>query len=207
MTTIDIINLISSIASLTLSVIAIWLSLYFYNQTKTSERNVSDSLSSIKSQTDTLQKLTARWMDRLTRYATDSSSYDSTLTQLIEVIKIIPGQNNIHLPQLESKIEDLTQEAISGYIGMHHYCAIANVVAQAHLPKLMDYDPTSEAHELIKNLLDNSFNTFNYLNDLLSEVDSKRIKVSSISSWYDMTNDFWKGSVKNANQVFEDAAA
>lgn len=202
MTSLDIINLISSIASLILSILAIWLSLYFYNKSKNTETNVSENLSAIRAQTDTLQKLTARWMDRLTKHATDTTSYDTTLTQLIEVIKIIPTGSN--LPQLQSKIEEMTQEAISGFIGMHYYCAVSNVLAQSQLPSTENFDPTSEAHNLTKTLLDNSHQTFFYLDDILNRVDISRIDASPIGTWFKTTEDFWKGSVKNATEVFQD---
>lgn len=86
----EAINLASSIASIILAVIAIGMSVYFYTQSKNTETKVESSLESIKAQTDTLQKLTGKWMDRLTKYVTDSNPYDQTFIHIISALKELP---------------------------------------------------------------------------------------------------------------------
>jgi hypothetical protein len=78
---VDFITLINTAVGITSLVVsfffggfAIWLSMHFYTKAKDTEREVSNSLESIKAQTDTLQKLTARWMDRFTRHATEPAN-------------------------------------------------------------------------------------------------------------------------------------
>ena len=101
-------------------------------------------------------------------------------------------------------MDKLTQEAVSGYIGMYYYTAVANVFAQAHLPHITTFNPTIEIHNLIKTTLDNSFTTFEYLDNLLDGLDKNMIDINPISSWYYTTKQYWKNSVKNATDVFNE---
>jgi hypothetical protein len=67
----EIINLVASLASLILAVLAICLAVYFYTQSKNTETNVSGLLEGIRAQTDCLQKIVGRQMGQLIRGVTD----------------------------------------------------------------------------------------------------------------------------------------
>jgi len=69
-------NLAAAIASIVLAVVAIGLSIFFWMKGKDTETRVATALEGIRSQTDALQKLTGRWMDRFTRYATEPKPAD-----------------------------------------------------------------------------------------------------------------------------------
>ncbi len=94
MSILDLVNLISSIASLILSIIAIWLSLYFYKESKNNEQNVNNALSEIKIHTATLEKLTGKWLDRLTRFVTSPQPMDAAAEKILETMgKLYQGNN------------------------------------------------------------------------------------------------------------------
>lgn len=202
----DLINLIAGVASLILSVLAIWLSLYFYKESKATEKNVGEMLSSIKAQTDALQKLTGRWMDRLTRYATESHpNTEETITQLISFVKEYPTQyvTALNISQTNAQVEQLTTEAISLYIALYYYSAQANFFIQTNLPKLEDFDSSSEAHNLVKTALDTSQSDFVHMQGIVSRIDQTRIQASALYDLYEKTESFWKQFVKTSTEAFQ----
>lgn len=83
---VDILNTSVGLMSLVLGGFAIWLSWAFYSKAKDAEKQTAVTLEAIKAQSNTLQRLTGRWMDRLTRYATESRPADEGLMMLINTI-------------------------------------------------------------------------------------------------------------------------
>ncbi len=172
MTNIEVINLISSIASLILSVVAIWLSLYFYNQSKQTENTVSVSLESIKTQTTSLERLTARWMDRLTKYVTDSRPADETTMLLMSFIKetVVPISSSLRTPASS----DQTDELISCYIAIYYYAALTNIEGQVILPP--DISDLETDGLTIKGIVDSSNVDFLHLESVLRAIDARKLK-------------------------------
>jgi hypothetical protein len=75
-------SIIASFVSVIISVLAIWQAIYFYTQGKNTERNVQVALEAIKTQTDALQTLNARTLDRLTKYVTTPRDESTQTAQL-----------------------------------------------------------------------------------------------------------------------------
>lgn len=69
---IGIISIVTGIVSLIIGGLAIWLSVFFYNQSKNSEANVKITLAEIKIQAEVMHKVSGRLMERFTKYVTDS---------------------------------------------------------------------------------------------------------------------------------------
>lgn len=90
--TLELWSIASSMTSLILAILAICLSIYFFVRGKDTEKAVSSSLAKIETQADTLQRLNARWMDRLTRYVTEErkSPSDDAVSQLITILSQVP---------------------------------------------------------------------------------------------------------------------
>lgn len=175
MTNIDLINLIASVASLILSIVAIWLSLYFYNQAKKTENTVNSSLESIKSQATSLERLTARWMDRLTKYVTDSRPADETTVMLMSLIKetVTPVSTQLNAPASTQN-----EELISSYIAIYYYAAITNIEGQALLPS--DIADLETDGATIKGIVDSSNNDFLHLKGVLSGINERKLKASPL---------------------------
>ena len=87
----EIASIVGSIVSVIVGLVAISLAVYFYTQSKDTEGNVSTALASIQAQTEALQKLTGRWMDRLTRYATEARPSEEALVQLARAVVDMPA--------------------------------------------------------------------------------------------------------------------
>lgn len=63
---VDLFNATVGLTSLVIGGFAIWLSLRFYEKAKEAEKPAALLLERIRTQTDSLQKLTGHWMDRFT---------------------------------------------------------------------------------------------------------------------------------------------
>ncbi|MBL7663293.1 hypothetical protein JNK13_11140 [bacterium] len=154
----DIITLASSIASIVISVLAIILSIYFYTQTKNSESNVTSALAEIKSQSESLQNLTGRWMDRLTNYATQDKT--ALLEKFISMQRL-PEVNSIAQVPPQSDLDKTNKEQLAAGVLAYalislYYAVYTNVLAASYLPKRSTFDADNQLHILIKRLLDGS---------------------------------------------------
>src|SRR5690348_1876077 len=86
MSAVEIVNLVASLASLILAVIAIWLSIHFYDKAKESEKITEVNVNEIKTQTTALTEISSRMLDKYTDYATKPKAADETfliITQLL----------------------------------------------------------------------------------------------------------------------------
>src|SRR5208283_5851218 len=138
----DILTVLSTAVgfmSLVLGGFAIWLSFQFYSKAKDAETRTAITLEAIKAQSEALQKLTGRWMDRFTRHATEPKPADQGLLALVNAMANLPTTILTHLqvhtePRGGEAQEVALSEIINGYICLYHYTALANVGWQALLP-------------------------------------------------------------------------
>lgn len=202
MTVFDIINLISSIASLILSVVAIALSLYFYDKSKQTEKEVGILLVAIRTQTTSLENLTGKWMDRLTRYATSPKAADEITVLMMEIIKASSVQNitsQLSSPdETTQTIRGLTNQLVSSYIGMYYYVALTNIFTQGYLPPLTELEDNNP----IKNIVDSSNTDFLWLDNILSSIDDSELKSSPLHHLYIETV-ARKSYVKDSTSVYQ----
>lgn len=173
----DIINLSASIAALILAVIAIAQAIYYYTQSKNTETRVQIALEAIKAQTDTLQAINARTLDRLTKYVTTprddttqaTQLFAATLRDLPEIlIKLMP-------PMQTNTIEALQRELIHAYIAIWNYTANANVWASFNLPPLQEFNDQEPYHRAIKYIVDRSAADFNYMTGIITQLTPQQI--------------------------------
>ena len=106
-------SIAASIVSVVLAVLAIILSIWFFILAKNSEKDVAGSLAKIETQAESLQKLNARWMDRLTRFVTEERPRpaEESIPQLIAILAQLPQTLTASLtqtPQRETQ-EQLVQ--------------------------------------------------------------------------------------------------
>lgn len=205
MNLLEVFNLVSSISSIILSILAIWLALYFYNHGRDVEKNSEKALEGIKTQSDSLQRLTAKWMDRLTRHITDQKPAEETILEVVQLMREYPTSPtaSLNIPQNQEQIDNLTKQAISGYIGIYYYSALTNVFAQQHLPLKEDFDPTSDYHNTVKSVLDFTSDDVLILKGVLQKIEESELKNNPIYSLLEKTETFWKPEVRNSVEVFE----
>lgn len=184
MNILDTFNLISSVASLILSVIAIWLSLYFYNESKKSETNTSITLESIKTQSLMLERLTSRWMDRFTKYVTSPHQADETTNQLVQLITMTQQHTltaTLPSPEESRQKAQLITELISSYVAIFYYAGVSNIANQYHLPVQIENLSNADG---IKKIVDQSYADYIYLKGILEGIDQQSIAQSSLNHLY-----------------------
>ena len=202
----ELFNTAVGVTSLVLGGFAIWLSLHFYERAKEAEKQAAILLEQIKTQTDSLQKLTGRWMDRFTRHATEPRPVDEGLMALVSAVADLPTTILTTLrisPDNDSaQVEPLRSELINTYIGLHYYSGMANVALQTHLPAATDYDETNTGHVFLRRLLDSPAADFNFMAENINAADRSRVDSSRLAHFLQETNREWAPLVRGADAVF-----
>lgn len=197
----DLINLAVGISSLLLGILAGGLSLYFFNLSKESERRASQLLENIKTQTETLQKLTGRWMDKLINYSTQSQPvYSETLTTLMTVIQEMPTRISTSLPRGTGE-DAVKREMIVGYIGTYYYAALTNVILQSHVPT--KFDVLDDEHKLVQKLLEGTYGDVQIFKNLLA-AHGNDLTESRAYSFYEQTENNWLPLIKNFDELYRE---
>ena len=134
----DAFNIAVGLMSLVLGGFSIWLSLHFYEKAKEAEKQTALTLEGIRTQAESLQKLTGRWMDRFTRHATEPRPADEGLMALVSAVADLPTTILTTLrvtPSLDlTQVEPLRAELTNAYIALYYYASVGNVVLQSLLP-------------------------------------------------------------------------
>lgn len=192
--------------SLVLGGFSIWLGLHFYEKAKESENQTAIALEAIRAQTDSLQKLTGRWMDRFTRHATEPRPADEGLMALVSAMADLPTTILTTLrvsPTVDAThVDSLRTELASSYIALYYYSGVANVGLQWSLPSARDYDETDSGHVAIRRLVDSTAADFAYMAGLLQTSDAARLQASPLSHLLVDAKENWRPLVANADQVF-----
>ena len=205
--TIEGISIISGIVSVILGFLAIGLSVYFFIQAKKAESETSNSLESIKAQTDILQKITARQLDRLTKYATETGSYSDFVLQVFSLVKEFPTNisGNVSNPVDIAQKAQLLTECIRGYIGIFYYSALTNIALQWYLPPIEKYDENREINEMTKQLVNNSYSDFNIFGDMLkNQVHASNLTGNPVYNYYLEAQNNLRPYVKDTTQIYAD---
>jgi hypothetical protein len=208
MSGIDVLNVSVGVISLVLGGFAIWLSVYFFMKAKDSEKEAAMTLEAIRVQTDALQKLTGRWMDRLTRYATEPRPADEGLMMLVNTMANLPTTILTHLrvhtaTEAAPSNEALIAEMVDCYIALYYYIAIANVSTQPILPNNDVFDNAVPEHVGIRRVVDQTSTDFDYIARILAGVNESRLKASRVRHLLDEAKVSWRPLVRNADGVWE----
>lgn len=197
MSAVDVINLISSLASLILAIVAIWLSLHFYDKAKQSEKQTEVNVNEIKTQTKTLTDISSRLLDKYTDYATRPKAADESFLVIAQLL----GQHTVgNVGNTSGSPQQLKSYALGVTIAAFHYAGMANLAIQDLLPP--ERDAIDEANNLPR-LLDNTKNDFIILRDALAQEDSAEIGVNDLFSIYQITMG-WDGGglVKGMDELY-----
>jgi hypothetical protein len=189
MTLLDVISLSVGLMSLVLGGFAIWLSLHLYERAKDSEKVTATTLEGIRTQTDALQRLTGRWMDRLTRHVTQPRPADEGLIRLVDVVAQFPTAILSRLdtrPQADDVNRGVLEaDLVRCYISLYHYSALANILAQAQLPRSGTIDESNEDEAAARNLVDSSAADFAHMAGVLNQIPPATIRASNFVSLLD----------------------
>ena len=200
------INTAVGLMALVLGGFAIWLALYLYSKSKETETKVATSLEAIRAQSEALQKLTGRWMDRFTRHAVEPRPADEGLMQLVHVVASLPTTILAQVQGNNSATQSqhvLLQEVVDSYIGLYYYTALSNVVAQGQLPDESVFDAQNSLHTGLQALVDRTASDFTHMANVLQRVDQSRLNASPLSGLLNEAISQWQPYVRYASQVFE----
>lgn len=199
-------SIVSSVVSVILAVLAIALAIYFYVQSKNSEQNVATSLAKIEAQADALQRINAKWMDRLTRYVTEErqASRDPAVPQLIQILAQIPNTLTATLtrnPENTSQ-DQLVNELYAAHIAIYFYTAQTNYWSQYYLPSAADFNQEDPFHSSVKRVVDLSCADFEYIASLLEKCDRSKLNQNRLVHLLNETQGTWRNHVKSTADVF-----
>lgn len=181
----ELLNTAVGLAALFLGGFAVWLSIHFYEKSKETEKAVAITLEAIRAQSEALQRLTGRWMDRFTRHATQPKPADEGLLTLVAAVANLPTTILTHLriqPESGQSLESAIQEAVNGYIGLYYYSALSNVLAQATLPNEEVFDAQIDWHTAVQRIIDRTATDFQYMAGVLNSIERRRIDTSPIAA-------------------------
>jgi hypothetical protein len=202
----DALNIAVGLMSLVLGGFSIWLALHFYERAKDSEKEVALTLEAIRVQGDSLQKLTARWMDRLTRHATEPRPTDEGLLALVSAVADLPTTILTTLrvtPGTDpAQVEPLRSELVTTYIALYYYSAVSNVALQGSLPTAADYDETNDIHAWVRRMIDSTAADFTYMAGIVNGVETPRLAASPLHHLLIDARDNWRPLVRTADEAF-----
>jgi hypothetical protein len=202
MNVLEVVSVVASVVSIILAGFTIWLALYMFNQTKNTEAEAKAALASIKSQMDTLQKLTGRMMDRLTTAVTAPRAADEAIVLLVSTLRDIPTTlaANLRAPAADASQQALWNEVLTAYIATYFYAGITNVASQAHLPPLADV----KEDDFFKKVVDSSFNDFRLLEDYIGKFDANVLGANRLYHLYTEASQEWRPFVKDSTAVYRE---
>lgn len=202
--TINTISILSGAFSIGISVIAMLLSILFYFAGRNTEIRISTSLAKIEAQTDALQKLSSRQIDKLMKHAFDDSGQSATndaMIQLMNNLSQIPITITTILRQPSNTTND-AQLVADLYSALYFYTAQTNYWSQFYLPKAADFDETDANHAHIKRIVDLSCSDFNAVVNYLATCNQSLLANSSLSEYLRVTKETWRHTVKSSSDVF-----
>jgi len=201
MDAISVINTAGNLTAIILSLLAIVLSIWFFVLAKNSENETKKALEGIRTQTDALQKLAGRWLDRFTKHLIEQKPLDA-LWNVASQVSNLPERISQHLQINIAQVHQNRSEIISCYIALQYYAAQANVFAQLSLPAFSEFNETNENHRFIRQIVDQSAGDVRYLETLISNIDSSEINQNSLYHLRKSYNDFWSNHLKDSLEFY-----
>lgn len=199
MTAVEIVNLISSLASLILALIAIWLALHFYDRAKSAEKQTAVNVNEIKTQTRALTDISSRMLDKYTDYAVQPKAADETFLAVVQLLGQTTASNITNYPTANNATE-LREYGISATITALFYAGITNLALQDLLP--INRGLVEEDNNLPQ-LLDGSRDDFFVLDNTLGGVEINALNGNNLANLYQIAMG-WKGNslIRNMDELY-----
>ncbi len=197
----EVISVVAGLVSIALGILAIVLSLWFFRQTKDTERNVSNSLTKIETQADMLSKLTGRQLDRLTKFVTEPkpAKSDEQMGELIRIFAQLPQM--LLSPTTDGTVPNREQQ-IALLIALYFYTAQINWWAQNSLPNVDDFDENDAFHNHTKRVIDMSAADFQAAAAELAKCQDHELTALNTYHLLDETKKNWSGVVMTSTEVY-----
>ena len=202
------VTIIASVASLVVSIGAVTLAIVFYMGGRNTELRITTALAEIKAQTEALQKLSGKQIDKLLDHAFNSHTADSNTEitkQLLNVLKEKPDALMGQVSEQQKKTGSQDEQIqITLSIVIYFYTAQTNYWSQFYLPKPSEFDRDNQFHQLVKRIIDSSYADFNLSDKILSQIDENNLNRNNLINLFKETRDDWRYSVKSSSDVFID---
>ena len=204
-------SIISSIVSVILAFFAIGISIWFFMVGRNTEKDVSNSLTQIKTQAEMLQKISGKQLDRLTKYVTEPKHISQTesFNEILKVVAQIPISLSSTFQQ-NSSAEDVTvlrSELISCYIALYFYTAQTNFWSHINLPDAAEFDSEDHFDATCKKITDMSATDFDTMANILAKFKASELNENSLNHLLEETKGKWRNLVQNTSQVYEQRAS
>ncbi|SRR5258708_5147882 len=198
-------SLVSFIVQTILAIVAVGLSLWFYDKAKTSEKSVEVALSAIQAQTGTLERITGRQLDRLTKAVTTMAPggrlqpLPPELSDALAAVKHLPAALETKTTQLQetaARADACAAELRTTMIAAHYYAAVANRAWQNWVPA----EPSSD--DGATQMVNVTAGDFWYTDQLLAGLNPELLTNNRLHHMYEWAQQIWKPYVMNTAQVY-----
>jgi hypothetical protein len=193
-----VVGLVSLVTSIVLSILAIFLSAYFYTQAKNTEARVQTSLAEIKQQTDALQRLSGRMLDRLTRAVTEGrpDHEHRQMVLLVEAMRTFHPGNAVPVNQPTTTGTTERRDLVQLWACAYLYASISNVFCQGLLP-----DSVADVGDELRRLVDMTYADVNTLEGWLGTPDDQWTPVAK--TLFDYANLSWKPHIADTLKFYQ----
>jgi hypothetical protein len=184
LTFIDWLSIISSIFSIGLAILALWLSLRFFFSTNKSEKEATKLLTEIKTQTNLMQRVTGKMLDK---YVTFSTTPQSDQTEVLVRLLTLTGTGpNSGLVNDQKSFDDKTvlKELTNLYIAVAYHSALTNIFLQEHVT-----DDITQLTEQVQNLLTITNHDFASAIKWIDQFGGDFVESVSTAAYYREIND------------------
>ena len=199
----DVLGIVSNSVSLVVGLLAIALSVYFYTQAKNTEKSVAITLEGIKAQTETLQKISGRSLDRLTKYVTNPRPHEEQYIQIIAELKNLPFSilSGIRTPDIQPDFEK-DKNLVVCYVALYYYTGLANYWVQQGLPPIEKFEENPEYSKLVKQLVDMSYTDFSSMTELLQQIDATWVEKTGMAHLLEEAIEVWRPRVMDSTTAY-----
>lgn len=162
-------SIVSGIVSLALGVLAIWLSVHFYTKGKDTEQSVSNSLAEIKAQTAALERISAKQLMRLTKFATEARPSEHSLGEVartfreMSMLVMRPAPTPASAP-----VDRLQADLLTSQVHAMYFAGLLNVFLTAGLSET---EPGDEAYGWICGAIEQSFVFFRGMEHVIARLN------------------------------------
>lgn len=179
--------------------LAIWLSVTFYLNSKNAERNAAISVNKIEEATRTLSNLSLRMINRLTTAIITPKPTDEKLSDILREVKntglLVEGEEISGATKAQ-----LEQFRIDNLIAAFYYCGLTNISTQFFLPSTIG---DIIGNEGITNIIDQSKNDYDILKSWILGSDKIELKIisSPVKHMYEQAIS-WDTDIKSTSEYY-----
>lgn len=198
LTTLDIFNLVASISSIILAVLAIVMSVVFYFASKNAEVKTTLALNSLEQATSTINNVSMKLLNKLANYVTSPNQTEQRLVDIISELKsVAPLKSSDEAPGNATKAQ-LDQLRVDNLIAAMFYASISNTSLQTYLPPDIGQ---LESANIIARLIDQSKQDYFTLKTWVANSGADKLDNSPVKHMYEEALTIEPG-IKNTAEVY-----